>query len=620
MTRKDDTTPAPSNPKSAISNQQSAITVHQLPPSAIAPTPDNPRTINEKSPEFLELVASVKAVGVNVPVACRPDGDGHILIYGERRLRAARLAGRETIPALVYDGLTPEQAFELTFAENYQREDLTPMEECKAVQLLSAKYGGDTRAVAAKLGRSERWVQQRAKLDNLSDLWREALAERPLEASALSAGHLAVIARLDPDLQATAVSPSHILEIIFEDSFTVADLEKYINGEILRRLDSAPWDLDDATIDTKAGACSACPKRASCQGMLFLEEADDDARRKNDQCTDPACWDHKAAAHLQRQVTTLRAEHGEALQLVATDHPDWKEARDLKKALGPYLELYQFKPCKTGAAGARPAFVIHGPNAGDLIHITLGTGAGSRSATGAAKTPGTPTPLKLRRKALDSKRRAETLRLLAEKIGAMACPLHKNISLEYHALMLAAAFGTRDHACIFKTDFGDPWARLEGYYASGQKYALQPAEDLWRNVRPVLVGLFAYNGPITQTLNHLFEAGARVAALCDIDFEALYEDACATYKEPKSWAGLKADGTPKTTGAAKGATKDTKTGDGKAGKKKPAKKRKSAEAPKGEGGKADATARKAPAKKRAKKRKTSPLATAAARQDEAADN
>ncbi|HET6442722.1 MAG TPA: ParB/RepB/Spo0J family partition protein, partial [Phycisphaerae bacterium] len=201
MTRKDDTTPAPSNPKSAISNQQSAITVHQLPPSAIAPTPDNPRTINEKSPEFLELVASVKAVGVNVPVACRPDGDGHILIYGERRLRAARLAGRETIPALVYDGLTPAQAFELTFAENYQREDLTPMEECKAVQLLSAKYGGDTRAVAAKLGRSERWVQQRARLDNLSPRWRKKLTEDGVSAEFFTAGHLAAVARLDRKVQ-----------------------------------------------------------------------------------------------------------------------------------------------------------------------------------------------------------------------------------------------------------------------------------------------------------------------------------------------------------------------------------------------------------------------------------
>ena len=93
---------------------------------------DNPRIINKKSPEFLELVESVRAIGVKVPIHVREGGkfkskgdiDRYELLAGERRLLAAGEAGLETIPALNHGELTDDAAFEVTFAENYAREDL----------------------------------------------------------------------------------------------------------------------------------------------------------------------------------------------------------------------------------------------------------------------------------------------------------------------------------------------------------------------------------------------------------------------------------------------------------------------------------------------------------------
>ena len=78
----------------------------QLPTAAIMPSGENPRIINEKDPRFVELAESVAAQGVMVPVHVRPKGKKYELLAGERRLRAANVAKRETLPAMVHYGMT----------------------------------------------------------------------------------------------------------------------------------------------------------------------------------------------------------------------------------------------------------------------------------------------------------------------------------------------------------------------------------------------------------------------------------------------------------------------------------------------------------------------------------
>jgi len=109
--------------------------LHELPLSMVHPNPDQPRqTFDDGSLE--ELAASLKAYGQLQPIAVRPVADGYIIIAGERRWRAAQLAGWTEISAVVRDNLTEEQAFELSLMENVVREDMNPVEEAGAYQRL----------------------------------------------------------------------------------------------------------------------------------------------------------------------------------------------------------------------------------------------------------------------------------------------------------------------------------------------------------------------------------------------------------------------------------------------------------------------------------------------------
>ena len=103
------------------------------------PNPNNPRLLNEKSQEFADLAESIRAMGVIVPVHVRENPhreDKFELLAGDRRLAASLKAGKETIKAVSHGRLTDDEAFNITFAENFGREDLTPLEQGKAVLIL----------------------------------------------------------------------------------------------------------------------------------------------------------------------------------------------------------------------------------------------------------------------------------------------------------------------------------------------------------------------------------------------------------------------------------------------------------------------------------------------------
>ena len=170
----------------------------------IVPSGNNPRTINQKSSSFADLVASVEAQGVLVPVHVRehPKQKAKFeLLAGERRLLAAGKAGRDKVPAINHGKLSDEQAFEITFAENFAREDLTPVEQGRAVVTLMDRFRDDAVAVASKLGKSVRWVLQRQALGTqLTKKWQKAIVTKE-EFQNWTAGHLQLVARLPAAVQ-----------------------------------------------------------------------------------------------------------------------------------------------------------------------------------------------------------------------------------------------------------------------------------------------------------------------------------------------------------------------------------------------------------------------------------
>jgi ParB family chromosome partitioning protein len=153
-----------------------------LPVDAIAANPDQPRRHFE--PERLaELAASVRAYGLLQPLVVRHVAGGFELIAGERRLRAARMAGLAEVPAVVREA--DEQArMEIARVETVQREDLTPLEEAEAYRRLLEEHGLTQDEVARRVGKSRPAVANSLRLLGLPE---EVKAR--LRAGELSAGH-----------------------------------------------------------------------------------------------------------------------------------------------------------------------------------------------------------------------------------------------------------------------------------------------------------------------------------------------------------------------------------------------------------------------------------------------
>ena len=118
----------------------------------IKPNPFQPRK-HFPQEALEELADSIKEQGVLQPVLLRPKDTGYELIAGERRLRAARMAGLKTLTAVVRP-CSDTEALELTIVENLQREDLNPLEEAGAYQKLSREFSFTQEQIAKRVGKS----------------------------------------------------------------------------------------------------------------------------------------------------------------------------------------------------------------------------------------------------------------------------------------------------------------------------------------------------------------------------------------------------------------------------------------------------------------------------------
>lgn len=133
----------------------------RLPLASIRPNPRQPRKrFAEES--LKELADSIREKGLLQPLLVRPQGDGYELVAGERRYRAALMAGLQEVPAVVKD-LTDREALELALVENLQREDLSPVEEARGYQAL-LEMGLTQEEVARRVGKARSTVANALRL------------------------------------------------------------------------------------------------------------------------------------------------------------------------------------------------------------------------------------------------------------------------------------------------------------------------------------------------------------------------------------------------------------------------------------------------------------------------
>jgi ParB family transcriptional regulator, chromosome partitioning protein len=204
----------------------------QLALDRIDPNPRQPREAFDGE-SLQELTASIEAVGVLQPIVVRPNGERYQIVMGERRVRAARTAGLERIPAIVRT-TEDDQLLRDALLENIHREDLNPLEEAAAYEQLLLDFGITQEELAARLGRSRPVIANAMRLLRLP-----GSVQRRIAARTLSAGHARAVASLEDPVQ-----QERLADRIVAEGLTVRMAEELAqrikNGEPLLGPDDRP--------------------------------------------------------------------------------------------------------------------------------------------------------------------------------------------------------------------------------------------------------------------------------------------------------------------------------------------------------------------------------------------
>ena len=298
-----------------------------------------------------ELAANIKEVGIIQPILIRPvtptadEPEVFEIVAGERRYRAANIAGLGTIPAMCRT-LTDRQAREIQLLENLQREDPHPMEEAEGFQELMLAGGYNADQLADKLKKSRSYIYGRLKLCALTlSVRTQFLADEITASTAL------LIARIPvPALQVKAVG-----EILAPFGHSATEPMSYrkavehIQQRYMLDLAAAPFSLTDAKLLTSAGACSQCPKRTGNQPVIFADVTSADV------CTDPDCFAEKRAAHSARTIVQANKtgipifEGSEASKKI---NAQWDSDATLITDFLPFWKMNRTVESKNGNVGA----------------------------------------------------------------------------------------------------------------------------------------------------------------------------------------------------------------------------------------------------------------------------
>jgi len=254
--------------------------------------PDSPNIRVGKAPseaDVASLAASMKALGQLAPVGLTDSLDltsGYDVLWGFRRIAAARLLGWQAITAYLVEPMDGTTESLMQAAENMERQNLSPLEEVMAVMQIVADSGSVAQA-AALLGKSESWVRDRSYISRLCIPVREML-----HAGRFTLGHARVLAEIgDEERQINFAEMCDVM--------TIAKLKSLIVSQ-RKSLKIVPWMLDQPFAGKPP--CIGCPFNTSSDPALF-----DDGENSGNRCTYDGCF--KAKTDLaQKQLDDLRQD------------------------------------------------------------------------------------------------------------------------------------------------------------------------------------------------------------------------------------------------------------------------------------------------------------------------
>ncbi len=192
--------------------------VRNLPIASIKPNPFQPRRQFDDE-KLAELAASIKEHGVIQPLIVRERGEGYELVAGERRWRAAQLAGLTEVPVVI-KGLNDVQMMQIALVENLQREDLNPLEEAMAYSRLISEFSMTQEEIALTVGKSRPAVANTLRLLHLPEEIQESVSR-----GTISMGHARAILGLEDRGQQIAA-----WEKVINDQLSVRETEKLVES------------------------------------------------------------------------------------------------------------------------------------------------------------------------------------------------------------------------------------------------------------------------------------------------------------------------------------------------------------------------------------------------------
>lgn len=193
--------------------------VQQLAVTVLAPNPEQPRTVFDET-ALNELADSIKQYGIIQPLVVTPVDDGYHIIAGERRWRAAKIAGLKTVPTVVRTTQQQEK-LELAILENVQRVDLSPLEQAVSIERLHQQFNLAYTDIAKRLGKAETTVNNTVRLLQLPADAREALIS-----GAISEGHARQVLALKDSPEAQ----TELLRLIITNGWSVRQAERYVSS------------------------------------------------------------------------------------------------------------------------------------------------------------------------------------------------------------------------------------------------------------------------------------------------------------------------------------------------------------------------------------------------------
>lgn len=290
----------------------------QIPIDQIEASPTNFRKAFDED-ALEELASSIAVKGVIEPVIVRPKlspvarnkreqavaetlgiagAPRYELVAGERRWRAAKLAGLKAVPAIVRE-YSDAAALEVQIIENDQRADISSMERARGFQMMLDKLGYTADEIAQKLHKSKTFVYSHLKLTRLPKAAAESLELGP-DGGGISRSVAELIARI-PDEKAREKAAKEIVQGNWRGApMSYRAAKEHVESEYMKELKGAPFALDDAALLPAAGPCTACQHCSANTPEQYQG-------KRTDMCLLPPCFQQKVEAHHARALEKFRA-------------------------------------------------------------------------------------------------------------------------------------------------------------------------------------------------------------------------------------------------------------------------------------------------------------------------